>query len=106
MKVHPVYHIGLLEHYRDSKDPTRIQTIPEVEEIDRELNWEVTEIVDSRQNRQKKHNPIEYLVLWEGYPDKDGTWEAYDNLKGAADELLQAFHRRYPKAVKDRRLNA
>ena len=106
MKVHPVYHIGLLERYRDSKDPTRIQTIPEVEEIDRELNWEVREIVDSRQNRRKKHNPIEYLVLWKGYPDKDGTWEVYDNLKGIADELLQAFHRRYPKAVKDRRISA
>ena len=38
MKVHSVYHIGLLERYRDSKDPTRIQTVPEVEEIDRELN--------------------------------------------------------------------
>ena len=38
MKVHPVYHIGLLERYRDSKDPTRIQIVPEVEEIDRELN--------------------------------------------------------------------
>ena len=63
MKIHPVYHIGLLERYRDSKDPTRIQTVPEVEEIDRELNWEVREIVDSRQNRWKKYNPIEYLVL-------------------------------------------
>ena len=72
IKVHLVYHIGLLECYRDSKNPTRIQTVPEVEEIDRELNWEVREIVDSRQNRRKKHNPIEYLVLWEGYPNKDG----------------------------------
>ena len=51
MKVHPVYHIGVLECYRDSKDPTRIQTVPEVEEIDGELNWEVREIVDRRQNR-------------------------------------------------------
>ena len=48
MKVHPVYHIGLLEHYRDSKDPIRIQTVPEVKEIDRELNWEVREIINSR----------------------------------------------------------
>ena len=51
MKVHPAYHIGLLEHYRDSKDLTRIQIVPEVEEIDGELNWEVREIVDSRQNQ-------------------------------------------------------
>ena len=38
MKVCPVYQIGLLEGYRDSKDLTRIQTVSEVEEIDRELN--------------------------------------------------------------------
>ena len=50
MKVQLVYHIGLLERYKDSKDPTRIQTVLEVEEIDRELNWGVREIVDSRQN--------------------------------------------------------
>ena len=105
MKVYPVYHIGLLEYYSDSKDPTRIQTVLDVEEIDGELNWKVREIVDNRQNRQKKHNPIEYLVLWEGYPDKDGTWEVYDNLKGTTDELLHAFHRRYPKSVKDRRVS-
>ena len=48
MKVHPVYHEGLLEYYRGSKDPIRIQTVPEVEEIDGELNWEVREIIDSR----------------------------------------------------------
>ena len=38
MKVHPVYYIGLLERYRDSKNPTRIQIVPEVEEINRQLN--------------------------------------------------------------------
>src|SRR5258706_12974740 len=46
MKVHPVYHIGLLEHYRDSKDPQSKQIVPEVEEIDGEMNWEVIEIVE------------------------------------------------------------
>ena len=88
MKVHPVYHIGLLERYRDSKDPKRKQIVPEVEEIDGEMNWEVREVVESRQNRRKKHNPIEYLVLWEGYSDEDRTWEVYDNLKGTANEIL------------------
>ena len=77
-----------------------------MEEIDGELNWEVREIVVSRQNRRKKHSPIEYLVLWKGYPEEDGTWEVYENLKGTADELLQAFNRRYSKAVKDRQLSA
>ena len=38
IKVHPVYHIGLLERYRDSKDRIRIQIVLEVKEIDGELN--------------------------------------------------------------------
>ena len=38
IKVHPVYHIGLLEYYRDTKDSTRFQTVSEVKEIDRKLN--------------------------------------------------------------------
>ena len=39
MKVYLAYHIGLMEHYRGIKDTTRIQIVPEVEKIDRELNW-------------------------------------------------------------------
>ena len=105
MKVHPLYHIGLLKCYKSSKHPTRIQIVPKVEEINEELNWEVREIVDSRQNRQKKYNPIEYLVLWEEYPNENGTWEVYDNLKGTADKLLQDFHRRNFKVIKDMRIS-
>ena len=51
MKVHSVYHIGLLECYRDSKDSTRIQIVLEVDEINREFNWKVRKIVDSRQSQ-------------------------------------------------------
>ena len=45
-------------------------------------------------------------MLWKGYLNKDGTLNIYDNFKGTADELLQEFHRRYSKAVKDMEISA
>ena len=58
----------------------------------------VREIVESRRSNKKKGKPIEYLVLWEGYPDEEGTWKTYDKLKGIADEALQEFRSRNPNA--------
>ena len=104
MQVYPVYHVSLLEPYRISQDPTQHQIILEPEEIDGETNWVVRQVVDSRQNRRKRGQPIEYLVLWEGYPDEDGTWEIYENLEATAEGSLRDFHTKYPAALKDARV--
>ena len=44
--------------------------------------------MDSRKDNRRKGKPTEYLVLWEGYPDEEGTWEKYENIKGVAEEAL------------------
>jgi len=41
--------------------------------LEGEENWEVREIVESRRNSRKRGRPVEYLVLWEGYPDEEAT---------------------------------
>ena len=69
------------------------------EPIDGEENWVVRAIVDSRKNNRKKRKPTKYLVLWEGYPDEEATWEPYENIKGTADEALEEFKKKNPKAV-------
>ena len=102
MKIHPVFNIWLLEPYRLSKDPNRRQEPPEAEEIDGETNWEVRDIAESRLNRRRK--VVEYLVLWEGYPDEDATWEKYDNLQGTAEEALKQFYTKYPQSIRDTRI--
>ena len=69
MKVHPVFHVSLLEPA--ASDPLPGQTNPPALpiEVDGELHWEVDEILDSRLRRKR----LQYLVKWIG--DSHPTWE-------------------------------
>jgi len=46
-KIHPVFHISLLEPYRASNRPNRAQPPRDPEEIEGDLEWEVERIVKS-----------------------------------------------------------
>jgi len=46
-KIHPVFHVSLLEPYRASNRPNREQPPRDPEEIDGDLEWEVERIVKS-----------------------------------------------------------
>ena len=46
-KIHPVFHVSLLEPYQTSIRPGREETTVEPEEIDGDLEWEVEKIVKS-----------------------------------------------------------
>jgi hypothetical protein len=102
MRIHPVFHVSLLEPYKSPADPQRRVEPPEVEEIDGEVNWVVREVADSRVNRQKKI--VEYLVLWEGYEQEDATWEPWEHLRNSAEKVLLSFHKRYPRKPRDVRV--
>jgi len=68
--------------------------IPEI--IAGEENWVIWSIVESQQNKRKRGQPVEYLVLWEGYPNKDATWELWEHIQGTAEEVLAEFYYKYP----------
>ena len=53
--------------------------------------------MESRQNNRKRGQPVQ-LVLWEGYPDEDATWEPWEHIQGTAEEALEEFHNKYPDA--------
>jgi len=89
-KVHPVFHVSLLERFQANTIEGRTVPAPPPIEIDGELEWEVEEILDSRLFR-KSH--LQYRVQWKGYPDP--SWEPADNVSDCQD-LLKAFHFRYP----------
>lgn len=89
-KVHPVFHVSLLERFQANTIEGRTAPIPPPIEIDGELEWEVEEIVDSRLFR-KSH--LQYRVRWKGYPDL--SWEPAANV-AECQQLLEAFHSRYP----------
>ena len=48
-------------------------------------------------NRVSKNGKVEYLVKWEGYDNKDNTWEPVDNFESLT--LIQAYEDR----VKEKR---
>jgi transposase InsO family protein len=97
VKLHPVFHISLLEPTKppDTAIPGHLQPEPPPTIIDGEQEWEVEEIVDSRTFR----NNIQYRVKWLGFPDPDRTWYPASNFEHAQEELRQ-FHLRYPNKPK------
>ena len=61
MKIHLVFHVSLLELYKEPTIPSRLQAPPLPIEIDGEEEFEVSEILDSGINWKK----LEYLVYWQ-----------------------------------------
>ena len=97
-QAHPTFRVQLLEPYRVGQEESRRKRPPTTKPIDGEINYVVREIVESRRNHREKGKPTEYRVLWEGYPDEEGTWETYDKVKGRAEEALQEFQGKNPNA--------
>lgn len=91
LQLHPVFHVSLLEPYRENTIPGRIPPPPPTVEINDELEYEVAEILDSRFIRHRLH----YLVDWLGYPPSERTWEPVEHLEHAAEKIRE-FHARFP----------
>ena len=97
MKIHPVFHISLLEP--TALDPLPGQTqlpLPAVI-VEDEPEWEVDEIVDSHFFGRT----LKYLVRWIGYSDL--TWEPTDHVVNAPSTVKQ-FHTSYPNKSRPRTL--
>jgi hypothetical protein len=70
VKLHPVFHISLLEPTTNTEPiPGHNQPPPPPVIVDDHQEWEVEEILDSRRYRKQ----LQYRVKWIGYPDTDKT---------------------------------
>jgi len=58
IKIHPVFHVSLLEPFTESTIPSRTLEPPPIIEIDSIEEYEVEDILDSRIRRRR----LEYLV--------------------------------------------
>jgi len=58
--------------------------------INREVEWEVEEILDSRWHRRR----FQYLIKWKGYGREHNSWEFASEV--FAPELTVEFHRKHP----------
>ena len=107
-KIHPVFHVSLLEPYRVSVRPGREQPPQEPEEVEGDLEWEVEKIVKSeiitysrrlpgRHRMNREFRELRYFVKWKGCSEDENTWEPPEHLEHAK-ELVEAFHRENPEA--------
>jgi len=95
--VHPVFHVSQLEPAIPNTIPDRIQPpLPPVE-VDGEPEFEISEILNSKVDRQRRTCKLLYLVRWSGYEgtDEETSWLLATEL-GNAMELLEDYHVRYP----------
>ena len=95
MRLHPVFHVSLLEPWTSSSIPNRVVPPPPPVQLAEGPEYEVEAILDSKVIRNKLY----YLVDWLGYTPEDRTWEPATNVTNAS-ELIQEFHLRYPHKPK------
>lgn len=94
-RVHPVFNVVKLRQYTEPSTPGRRSPSPppEPDIIDKELHYEVQEILNSRRWRRK----LQYLVKWVGYPALDNSWENASDCAGAP-EAIANYHQDHPNA--------
>src|ERR1700720_4129815 len=94
--VHPVFHVSQLEPTTRNIIPNRVQPPPPPIEVNDDIEFEISEILDSKIDKQRKCQLL-FLVRWIGY---EGTDEETDWLSALelthAKELVQDFHSAYP----------
>jgi hypothetical protein len=75
-RVHPVFHVSLLELYREDG---QVQPPPSPIEMEGALEYEVESILEHR-FRGKKHPKAYYKVAWKGYGIEHNSWEPESNV--------------------------
>ena len=92
MKIHPVFHVSLLEPHQANTFPGRVVPPPPPEFVDSNEEFEVHKILDSRIRRRQ----LEYLVDWVGYDALERTWEPVTCLEHAT-LAIASFHSLFPR---------
>jgi hypothetical protein len=80
--------------YHETKEHGHNFTEPPPKLIEGQPEWEVEEILNSRQYRRK----LQYLIKWKGYSKAHNSWELKENV--SAPVLLTAFHGNNPGAIR------
>ena len=95
--IHPMFHVGLLSPYKETKQyrDNYLSPLPEI--VDGQEEFEV-EAIEGHCLFRRKHK-LQYLIKWKGYPISDNTWENQEDI--FADDLIRQYHWRHP--LKDKR---
>jgi hypothetical protein len=76
--------------------PDRIQPPPPPVDVEGDLEYEISEILDSKIDRRRRCK-VQYYIRWLGYEgtDDEYQWIPADELDHAS-ELVEQFHQAYP----------
>ena len=80
-RIHPVFHVSLLEPYRSDG---RVQPPPPPIEMEGVLEYEVDTILAHR-FRGRRHPRASYLIAWKGYDQEHNSWEPERNVVNAPE---------------------
>ena len=89
MRIHPVFHISLLEPAPASVPV--LQKVPDNYLMEQEGLWKAQKIIDSSNNFD--NDELHYLVKWKDHPNSENTWEPVTNLEGS-QRLIEEFRQR------------
>src|SRR5258708_2770768 len=95
--IHPVFHISQLEPVESEPFPQHVQPLPPPIEIDGDIEYEVSEVLDSRVDRHFRGNKsLCYLVCWTRYEgtEEETSWISTQDLKHTQD-VIRIFHHHY-----------
>jgi hypothetical protein len=84
-RVHPVFHVSLLELY---KTDGRIRPPPPPVESEGALEYEVETILKNRTTGRKR-SKTSYLVQWKGNGPEHNSWEPEANVANAPERLAE-----------------
>ena len=67
--IHNIFHVSLLEPFWQCASEEDLELEPI--KINDQIEWEVDEVLDSW---QQKNKGLQYLLWWKGYSDLHDTW--------------------------------
>jgi len=106
--IHPVFHVSLLEHYREDPVGRPPKVIPTPDIVDNEPSYVVAEVVDSRWDGNPKskfpHYFVQYMIAGEGYGPEENSWERFEMVQDTTMQALQQCHERYLSKPKDHKV--
>ena len=94
--VHPIFHISQLEPVMPNIILNWSQPPPPPVKVDGKLKYEITKILDSKLDWQRRQCPLLYLVQWADYKgtNEEISWLVATEL-GDTTELITNYHKAY-----------
>lgn len=95
--IHPVFHVSQIETSTPNPFPDRYPAPPEHVEIEGDIEYEISGIVDSAYNHRFTKCQLQYKIKWLGYEntDEESSWLPATEVTHAQDSI-DAFHAAYP----------